>query len=470
MAGEHTGTSDTGTSSRLTSDMDVDSEGTDSVDTERFSSIVQTSISSWHGFEGIGEENSTHTEWNGFLNTGTERNPEGLGDQNMVNPDELCEGGDVNDMDVVKDLAAFESAVPGHKDEPLTRADLQSAVILFLDAKDEMLKKMDERLPDTPHSAPEQHKGIRRQVQHRDMNDIKQQAKLRFFIMGLMGRDGPKDPIDVASDDEVGLFKRNRHPGPSLSLVKFYLGQELSCTWNKKAVDMVAKAFIASGYSTCENKDLAKKMVRTHLFTLQDQYKKQGRGDEPTQAEREVQTAENAEQRRRGLHTRRSEARQAHRHLRTDEFNKLWSLLDYTAQSGDESEIRSDGQTHFIRTRLPWRSETFIKFLHVHDYVHLTTRFHPNGKPRRGRFPRYRILGSSRIDEFDSPVSGLPINCYDDEWLAGLDQIQRDELKMLPPMDLSLSADLKECVSSTLTSGDVVLIHQRLNCLVPLGL
>ncbi|KAJ3522961.1 hypothetical protein NM688_g8798 [Phlebia brevispora] len=373
--------------------------------------------------------------------SGQEEDARGSEQDDWEDENELVEG--ETEVDRILAQLAEESGA-----DPATKADLQNLVVVMLDANDKLYNAMNraQRDPDLEQRQPPEHKGIRRHVQHRILGTVKNQARLRFFVMEAMGRDELNSEIVVPLDQDVRLFDKGRHPGPTLPNIQLYLGQELACRWNKKAIDILAEAFIASGVSDCENLALVKKMLQTHLHTLQNQYKKQSRNGELTQADREMQSQVNRGQRRRGVHERRFEAHYKHRDLCTEELDDLWKLLDYTAHSGDESEVRSDGETYFIRTRLRWRSEEFRDFLRSHDYVYLSTRFHPDGKATRGKFPRHRIVGSRRIEKFDPPVAGLPANCYDEDWLATLEPKTREELNLLPPIDLTLSDAIQECV------------------------
>ncbi|KAJ3551232.1 hypothetical protein NM688_g4821 [Phlebia brevispora] len=403
---------------------------------------------SWHG--AVTEDNDVELEnsWHGFLHNAASLldQDEGYnGDQ-----EDLCDAGanepesgpvlaDADEDKLTDDLELGEAEVDriiaeladAAGDEPATKADLQSVTVVILDRQDKLLALLNSaeqnRQPGKDHLPKVQ--GIRRRVQPRDIEMLLKQAKLRFFTMEAMGRDTMKDPIHVATLEEVTMFAK----GTILP-------------WNQHATELLADSFIASGYSTLEDRRVVRSMIKTHLHTLQKQYRKQLRGPDRTQAERETQTVENRDQRRRGIHTRRFNAHCADSGLNTPEFREIWNLLDYTAHSGDESEIRSDGETYFIRTVLHWRSEEFATFLRAHDYVHLSTRFHPNGKPKRGKFPRHRIMGSTRVEVFDTPVRGLPANCYNKDWLATLDQKSLESLRMLPAIDLRLSAEVQELV------------------------
>lgn len=106
--------------------------------------------------------------------------------------------------------------------------------------------------------------------------------------------------------------------------------------------------------------------------------------------------------------------------------------------SGDESD-HSRGRIRYVVTRLSWRSAEFETWLKVFDWMHLSTRFTADDKPKRGAFPRYRRRGSSRQERYGDPVPGLPSNCYDAMWLASLGDQERSSLHVQPSVDLTHS-------------------------------
>ena len=121
--------------------------------------------------------------------------------------------------------------------------------------------------------------------------------------MEAMGRESTDAEIAVASEQEVALYKKRLHSGPTLegNGLRLYLGKEMSCAWNRRAAELLADDFIASGYSSCTDRELVIRIARTHFRTLQDQYKRQCHGNVETEREREERIGENREQRRRGI-------------------------------------------------------------------------------------------------------------------------------------------------------------------------
>jgi len=111
--------------------------------------------------------------------------------------------------------------------------------------------------------------------------------------------------------------------------------------------------------------------------------------------------------------------------------------------SGDETDrcgrhpIR--GQRKFMVVRPYWRSQEVTKWLRVIDNLYMVYRFSSNGRASRGNWVRQRI-DSGRVDPDLFPVTGLPENFYDEEWLRGLSQEEMDRLEVQPGVNLEHSA------------------------------
>lgn len=116
----------------------------------------------------------------------------------------------------------------------------------------------------------------------------------------------------------------------------------------------------------------------------------------------------------------------------------LWETMPVDAMSGDETDHRT-GEVRYIVVKYEWRSSELDDWLKTFDFLHLSTRFTPEGRARRGKFPRPRIRNTARPARLGNPVSGLPENFYDSQWLAGLESYEREELDIQPPIDLSFT-------------------------------
>jgi hypothetical protein len=87
-----------------------------------------------------------------------------------------------------------------------------------------------------------------------------------------------------------------------------------------------------------------------------------------------------------------------------------------------------------------WRSAEVRKMLHALDFCNLDTHFDIKGSVLSGQFPRARIRG--KIDTEATPVTGLPENFYNSQWLEKQDEIMRMKLDIRPARDISLPDDL----------------------------
>lgn len=119
-------------------------------------------------------------------------------------------------------------------------------------------------------------------------------------------------------------------------------------------------------------------------------------------------------------------------------------LADEDGMSGDETDrcgrqpIR--GQRKFLVVRPHWRSQEVTKWLRVIDNLYTVYRFSSNGRASRGNWVRQRI-DSGRVDQDRLPVTGLPENFYDEEWLQGLSQEETYRLGIQPNIDLKHSTE-----------------------------
>lgn len=128
----------------------------------------------------------------------------------------------------------------------------------------------------------------------------------------------------------------------------------------------------------------------------------------------------------------------------------LWNRIPFTACSGDESEHSESGPTRYVVTRLPWRSEELEELFKHLDSVHMSTRWMTQGKWDHGKLPGPRERGSDRVDRASAPPPGLPVNCYDAEWLEDLQEMDTDayqDLDVQPAVDLTLPRDVVRYVS-----------------------
>ncbi|GBE90232.1 hypothetical protein SCP_1900810 [Sparassis crispa] len=282
-------------------------------------------------------------------------------------------------------------------------------------------------------------KKYRGKVAHRPGPKLNVQSKIRLHALEMLGRETKRSPILGASDKEVALFERHKHPGPSKEYFRPHFNGTPRTPWNRRLAEVFTNDFISLGWS--KRKDFSEifNMFCTHFETLNKQYKRQTRSaKKPSQAEEDKTAEGHRDQRCRNLRTRRFEA--IGQHIDVIRYKDLWNTIPPGAMSGDESDHRS-GKLRYVVTKLPWRSAEAERWLCTFDLLHLKTRFHDNGKPKRGAFPHHRIRGSSRIERNDDPVSGLPRNFYDATWLSDQSEDHIRALDIQPSVDLTLSQD-----------------------------
>lgn len=100
--------------------------------------------------------------------------------------------------------------------------------------------------------------------------------------------------------------------------------------------------------------------------------------------------------------------------------------------SSDESDAEEEGEV-FWRVQPWWRSTELELFLWQVDDLIAETKASQIGIRRkaRGRKPRIRRF-SDKVDSTAVAPPYLPLNCYDQEWLASLRPMQRKLLNAQP--------------------------------------
>lgn len=93
---------------------------------------------------------------------------------------------------------------------------------------------------------------------------------------------------------------------------------------------------------------------------------------------------------------------------------------------------------------LEWRSEEFIALLRCTDYLYISSKFTPDGRPKTTHIPRPRVTGK-RASTRDA-VPDLPANCYSENWKIRVGEEVVERMNMGPPMDLHIPDALVKCV------------------------
>lgn len=92
----------------------------------------------------------------------------------------------------------------------------------------------------------------------------------------------------------------------------------------------------------------------------------------------------------------------------------------------DDDLVMIDNVPTAKSRKLRWRGGRLSKAFYVCDGLNIEDKFDEEGFVQAGLFPRPRIVGEQESTR--KPVKGLPRNCYDQEWLSGLDSDEREDL------------------------------------------
>ena len=110
-------------------------------------------------------------------------------------------------------------------------------------------------------------------------------------------------------------------------------------------------------------------------------------------------------------------------------------MLHAEGMSSDESDAEGGHTKYWIKTR-PWRSRKLNQYLQRIDLDANRTNIY--GKPRPGNPPQSRKKRANATLSDRRAVPGLPINFYDETWLATLENRDRKALKSKPAFALPI--------------------------------
>ena len=116
--------------------------------------------------------------------------------------------------------------------------------------------------------------------------------------------------------------------------------------------------------------------------------------------------------------------------------------MSYRALSDDESDHENGanlGRGRYAIVKEAWRSDELIKWLRTIDLLSFGEKWGGRNVAHRGNARRLRIHSTHTKD--GSPVMRLPENCYDPDWLSSLEDWERSDLDMQPPLDMTFSED-----------------------------
>lgn len=122
---------------------------------------------------------------------------------------------------------------------------------------------------------------------------------------------------------------------------------------------------------------------------------------------------------------------------------KMLKQLTVDAMSSDESEDEEGRQRVYNARKKVWRSIKLEQFLRDLDAL---DRYQRSIFGSSGNWPRIRNFECRKVSE-RPPVQGLPVNFYDEDWLARLTDEAQEELAVNPKRyDLFLTEKVERLV------------------------
>lgn len=279
------------------------------------------------------------------------------------------------------------------------------------------------------------------------------------MLLGRQNRHSPVPPPPtqavIRSFNEIGRGGPNGEPGE----LRLDLEGPIRSPWNKKAARRFRKHFQRSGlYPSWPDAGIEAAFLR-HTETIRSHYRQQmGK-----LTQRDINERSDRVSKRRRVVTVRNDffhflmldpiAPQLTNHRRAmceshkdmARFKEYIDILDNGGgMSEDEPDWRSTSgklPSDYCIVRPIWRSKAVTDWLRVIDHIYLASRFSTDGRVTRGKWMRNR-KPSNKIDSAATPVKGLPINFYDEDWLESLGRKERNSLKMKEPVDLTHTKDV----------------------------
>lgn len=277
------------------------------------------------------------------------------------------------------------------------------------------------------------------------------------------------DNIPESPDEErVAAFNGTGKGGPSKVPGKWrpdLIGPKKS-PWNKAATRRFRRHFLKCAQYGDWPAEQVEKALFVHMDTLRSRYRLQnGRGDLDEQLQIAVKASRTSRLKTvsaevcvsptlNSLHFQLCRQRTIACQWEEDLANFapcVQKLCDEGGMSGDESDNNHQpgsyrGQVNYFRVRPVWRAPCVSTWLDVIDKVYVASRFQTNYRATPGNWIRRRHP-SNRVNEKAKPVTGLPKNFYDADWLKTLTQKQRSKLKMKRSLELDHTPHVMRYVS-----------------------
>ncbi|KAI0681688.1 hypothetical protein BC835DRAFT_1227106, partial [Cytidiella melzeri] len=259
---------------------------------------------------------------------------------------------------------------------------------------------------------------------------------IRDCALRWMGRKDNKAPFHLPSRETVKTFERSRHnsDGPSLDPLdpgtkplKLDISTTPGTLWNKRCAVIFAREYMKLSNKKTQDIIDAKQRFVVHFKGLQRQWCKIGGANVPDQLhENAIAQTYAAKQRSRAKDLAKRRLKGALMHASSKHWVDMLEAGGAGAQSDDET-VMQDGTAMAKASKMRWRSNQFEKVLRLLDALYLKTKFNPLGVATTRSFPPSRFTGTSKSQK--QPVKDLPSNCYDKDWLDGLDEEDRNNLR-----------------------------------------
>ncbi|PPR05001.1 hypothetical protein CVT24_010227 [Panaeolus cyanescens] len=141
---------------------------------------------------------------------------------------------------------------------------------------------------------------------------------------------------------------------------------------------------------------------------------------------------------------RRHDAAEQWQHLDENlgDVVQLTRCLPPECHSDDESDHEDGYHKYFVKDPA-WRNPRLGQVFQILDRLHIALRFRADGRISKGAWPHIRYYTDIRQEpEHGLAPSGLPINFYDEGYIARLSNWQLRRLNPQPAVSIKLSADL----------------------------
>ncbi|KAI0069849.1 hypothetical protein K474DRAFT_1578951, partial [Panus rudis PR-1116 ss-1] len=264
------------------------------------------------------------------------------------------------------------------------------------------------------------------------------QNDVRLFsnhLLKRVNRASPFPPPPTAED--LAAFNRRRIGGPTRANFTLDLNAyRFKSPWNLAAAEVFAELYLSQRSRVTDDRDFVIHVFLRHLRDLRDQYRDLQILELPSDDERRIAMAERdakktVHSRRYGVrmstvHRRRAVAQTLHPSLK--KYVSLIDKMTVDGMSDDELDPESGIHQKWRIIRLVWRSNMLNALMHSLDGLHNYSRYSLENKMSPGQPPRDRRVSSLVDDKRQAPI-GLPENCYDEGWLAGLTAIERAQLR-----------------------------------------